>query len=222
MTNEAGEDIVAKLVKDFAAAEWTTRYDAVNTLAELCQSRPTDVVPSVLKLFTAFSACLSDSNSKVNLFALQSLVGITCALGNALEPSLAEIVKALSSPLASSSAALRDAAEDLCITMTTEIDAQLLIGQFSQAVQFGNVRVRAALLPHITQLVRLGADRCPKAIVKHVVPLGILLLGEKKGGVPPLCAELFRALSEHMPAETRTALGALNAQQKQALAQPSL
>ena len=32
-------------------------------------------------------------------------------------------------------------------------------------------------------------------------------------------AELFRALSEHMPAETKTALGSLNAQQKQAWAQ---
>jgi hypothetical protein len=103
--------------------------------------------------------------------------------------------------------------------MTTQLEPQLLIGLFSQAVQFGNVRVRAALIPHVTQLARIGVDRSQKLVAKHIIPLAILLLAEKKGGVPPLCADLFRTLNECVPDEMRTASANLNAQQKQALAQ---
>ncbi len=85
------------------------------------------------------------------------------------------------------------------------------------ADRLGNLRVKASLIPHLTQAVALGAELCPKPIIKLLLPFALEVAGEKKGGITPLAAQLVRAMQQYFGSEVAQALSTLPAPQKQAV-----
>ncbi len=63
--DEHGEDIPTKFKKDFASADWSTRYEAITKFQDLCESRTADVARTAVVFATALTPCLNDTNSKV-------------------------------------------------------------------------------------------------------------------------------------------------------------
>ena len=151
--------------------------------------------------------------------ALQSLSAIIHSVNNAIEPLITDIVKGLSSCLASSSTPIRDSASEALETLSADCDTGILIQPYVQVAQYGNIRVKAAMIPHICQLVAIGFDGHQKAIIKYVLPFAVTLLAEKKGGLQNTAADLFQTLSDTFGPALNQHMPTLTEAQRQAMAQ---
>lgn len=89
------------------------------------------------------------------------------------------------------------------------VDAQMLAAPFCSATQYGNIVVKEAMIEHLCSLVEPLQEKAPRLVIKHLVPIALHLLGEKKlsGTYEHLFMALHEALGESLldavPAEKK-------------------
>ena len=118
-------------------------------------------VTRIVKLFDAFTERLRDSNSKVCLFALQTLKEWIGVLRDAMNTVLITVLPVLASNLAASNTSIRNASNEIFDAMVNQFNEKTLVTTLqtlSNLIQFGgsasnnainNAKVKAVLIEKI-------------------------------------------------------------------------
>lgn len=179
--------------------DWKTRDDGVIAAEELAIREGVKMQSAMNKLFDAFTPRLADSNSKVNLHALEAFRRFLPAIKDAFGPHHAvvvQVVNKLSGNLASKSKGIVQTTADSFKDLTIHLEPTLLIQPFASAAGYGTPKVKEGMMDHICVLVGPVCDSNTKLVKKHLMPLVAQLLGEKKSKTE--CKKLCYALNSKM------------------------
>ncbi|XP_065833470.1 TOG array regulator of axonemal microtubules protein 1-like [Oscarella lobularis] len=174
--------VLTALFKRLSSSDWKERYDAVTEVLELSKSSTSAVGNSIVKLFDDFTPRLTDSNSKVNVHALESFEAMVPHLAPYLEPVISLLVPALSSNLASKNPTICTSARNIIGSLIGLVDNALLIQPFASVVQFGNSKAMPFVTEKLAVLVDSVHPRHPKLVHRHVLPVIWHLVSSRGGG----------------------------------------
>ncbi|TNN87143.1 Protein FAM179B [Liparis tanakae] len=168
--------------------DFRERIKGIDQLVADCQHNPNMVINSIFPLFDAFKARLQESNSKVNLYALESLQKIIHLLKDNLSQVINIVVPAImDNHLNSKNNAIYSAAigaiNALVLNLGTPLepsnisDNMLLLQPFCTKAQFLNGKAKVDLIEKVAELVTELYPRKPQMVEQKVLPLLWHLLG---------------------------------------------
>ncbi|XP_075963729.1 TOG array regulator of axonemal microtubules protein 1 isoform X1 [Anarhichas minor] len=188
--------------------DFRERIKGIDQLVADCQHNPNMVINSIFPLFDAFKARLQESNSKVNLYALQSLQKIIHLLKDNLSQVVNILVPAImDNHLNSKNNAIYSAAIGAIDALISNLDNILLLQPFCTKAQFLNGKAKVDLIGKVADLVTELYPRKPQMVEQKVLPLLWLLLGTSShsgtvhgrgGSVRGATASLCQALYTQM------------------------
>ncbi|KAK9533507.1 hypothetical protein VZT92_008619 [Zoarces viviparus] len=187
--------------------DFKERIKGIDQLVAACQHNPNMVINSIFPLFDAFKARLHESNSKVNLYALQSLQQIIHLLKDNLSQVVYILVPAITdNHLNSKKNAIYSAAIGALDALISNLDNALLLQPFCTKAQFLNGKAKVDLIGKVADLVTELYPRKPQMVEQKVLPLLWLLLGTSRhsavhgrgGTVRGATASLCQALYTQM------------------------
>uniref|UniRef100_A0A8C4EDZ0 TOG domain-containing protein n=1 Tax=Dicentrarchus labrax TaxID=13489 RepID=A0A8C4EDZ0_DICLA len=181
--------------------DFRERIKGIDQLAADCQHTPNMV-------FDAFKARLQESNSKVNLYALESLQKIIHLLKDNLSQVVNILVPAIvDNHLNSKNNAIYSAAIGAINALILNLDNILLLQPFCTKAQFLNGKAKVDLIEKVADLVTELYPRKPQMVEQKVLPLLWHLLGTsthsgtihgRGGSVRGATANLCQALYAQM------------------------
>eukprot|EP00743_Colponemidia_sp_Colp-15_P007986 GILK01008649.1.p1 GENE.GILK01008649.1~~GILK01008649.1.p1 ORF type:complete len:1647 (-),score=313.75 GILK01008649.1:294-5174(-) len=174
--------------------DWRLRHEAIANAIELLDKYPDAMLSRLVQFFDHFTQRLNDVNSKVNLFALQSLLKVVPLFQDALESVLLTLVPALANNLAASNVNIRAVTGDVFDCLIAHVDNTTLLQSFTHIVVHGNQRVRPVMLEKVIDLVEPVHSKKPALILKHVLPVAFRLLDETKGEIRTVNIRLILTL----------------------------
>ncbi|XP_071377812.1 TOG array regulator of axonemal microtubules protein 1 [Centroberyx affinis] len=188
--------------------DFRERIKGIDQLVTDCQHNPNMVINSMFPVFDAFKARLQESNSKVNLYALESLQKIT----NLMKDHLSQVVNILvpaivDSHLNSKNNAIYSAAIGAINALILNLDNILLLQPFCTKAQFLSGKAKVDLIEKVADLVTALYPRKPQMVEQKVLPLLWHLLGTSShsgtihgrgGSVRGATANLCQALYAQM------------------------
>ncbi|XP_041809648.1 TOG array regulator of axonemal microtubules protein 1 isoform X2 [Chelmon rostratus] len=188
--------------------DFRERIKGIDQLAADCQHNPNMVINSIFPLFDAFRARLQESNSKVNLYALESLQKIIHLLKDNLSQVVNILVPAIvDNHLNSKNNAIYSAAIGAINALILNLDNILLLQPFCTKAQFLNGKAKVDLVEKVADLVTELYPRKPQMVEQKVLPLLWHLLGTsthsgtihgRGGSVRGATANLCQALYTQM------------------------
>ncbi|XP_078031132.1 TOG array regulator of axonemal microtubules protein 1 isoform X1 [Epinephelus lanceolatus] len=188
--------------------DFRERIKGIDQLAADCQSNPNMVINSIFPVFDAFKARLQESNSKVNLYALESLQKIIHLLKDNLSQVVNILVPAIvDNHLNSKNNAIYSAAIGAINALILNLDNILLLQPFCTKAQFLNGKAKVDLIEKVADLVTELYPRKPQMVEQKVLPLLWHLLGTsthsgtihgRGGSVRGATANLCQALYAQM------------------------
>ncbi|XP_065055489.1 TOG array regulator of axonemal microtubules protein 1-like isoform X1 [Rhopilema esculentum] len=192
------------------ANEWKTRLDAIENFYHLVRTNPDGVASHISKVFDKFIPRLTDSNSKVNLQALQTMNKAIPILRDALTPLITLLMQSLTSCVASKNNAIYNAGMEVLISLTKFVDNVILLQPLITAVRYGNTRVKPEMAMRLADLVTPVFQRKPSLVQTHILPVLWHLLSTSKVGsaanarndistaTAKLCEELYICYGESL------------------------
>ncbi|XP_033978823.1 TOG array regulator of axonemal microtubules protein 1 isoform X1 [Trematomus bernacchii] len=188
--------------------DFRERIKGIDQLAADCQHNPNMVIKSIYPLFDAFKARLQESNSKVNLHALESLQKISHLMKDNLSQVVNILVPAIvDNHLNSKNNAIYSAAIGAINALILNLDTSLLLQPFCTKAQFLNGKAKVDMIEKVAELVTELYPRKPQMVEQKVVPLLWHLLGTsthsgtihgRGGSVRGATANLCQALHAQM------------------------
>ncbi|XP_037602306.1 TOG array regulator of axonemal microtubules protein 1 isoform X1 [Sebastes umbrosus] len=188
--------------------DFRERIKGIDQLATDCQHNPNMVINSIYPVFDAFKARLQESNSKVNLYALESLQKIIHSLKDNLSQVVNILVPAIvDNHLNSKNNAVYSAAIGAINALISNLDNILLLQPFCTKAQFLNGKAKVDLIEKVADLVTELYPRKPQMVEQKVLPLLWHLLGTsthsgtihgRGGSVRGATANLCQALNAQM------------------------
>lgn len=188
--------------------DFRERIKGIDQLAADCQHNPNMVINSIFPVFDAFKARLQESNSKVNLYALESLQKIIHSLKDNLSQVVNILVPAIvDNHLNSKNNAIYSAAVGAINALISNLDNILLLQPFCTKAQFLNGKAKVDLIEKVADLVTELYPRKPQMVEQKVLPLLWHLLGTsthigtihgRGGSVRGATANLCQALYTQM------------------------
>lgn len=166
-----GEETIPNLINSLQASDWKERQQAIDQFVDLVQLNPDGSGQKFTKVFDAFIPRLQDSNSKVNLYALQCLPKILHCLANQSTALVPPMVAALTSNFASKNTNIFSAAEEALDEFIKHIDKTLLVQPFCSTAQFGSSRVKPIMVDKLADIVSTVHTRKPQVVSRHILPL---------------------------------------------------
>ncbi|XP_056283048.1 TOG array regulator of axonemal microtubules protein 1 isoform X2 [Pseudoliparis swirei] len=158
--------------------DFRERIKGIDQLVADCQHNPNMVINSIFPLFDAFKARLQESNSKVNLYALESLQKIIHLLKDNLSQVVNIVVPAImDNHLNSKNNAIYSAAIGAINALVLNLDNMLLLQPFCTKAQFLNGKAKVDLIEKVAELVTELYPRKPQMVEQKVLPLLWHLLG---------------------------------------------
>ncbi|MBN3314518.1 TGRM1 protein, partial [Atractosteus spatula] len=201
-------EYVKQLTGLLGAKDFRDRTKGIDQLLDDCQQSPDLVIANMFPIFDAFKSRLQDSNSKVNLHALESLQKIILLLKDNLAQVVYILVPAVvESNLNSKNNAIYNAAVKAVQTLIQNIDNTLLLQPFCTKAQFLSGKAKVDMIENVADLVTELYPRKPQLVEQKVLPLLWHLLGTsggngallgRGGSVRSATAKLCRALLTHM------------------------
>ncbi|KAM3871301.1 TOG array regulator of axonemal microtubules protein 1 [Diretmus argenteus] len=158
--------------------DFRERIKGIDQLVGDCQHNPNLVFNSIFPVFDAFNARLQESNSKVNLYALESLQKIT----NLMKDNLSQVVNILipaivDNHLNSKNNAIYSAAIGAIDALIINLDNVLLLQPFCTKAQFLSGKAKVDLIEKVAGIVTELYSRKPQMVEQKVLPLLWHLLG---------------------------------------------
>ncbi|XP_028994743.1 TOG array regulator of axonemal microtubules protein 1 isoform X2 [Betta splendens] len=158
--------------------DFRERIKGIDQLVDDCQHTPNMVISSIFPVFDAFKARLQESNSKVNLYALESLQKIS----HLLKDNLSQVVNILvpgivDNHLNSKNNAIYSAAIGAIDALILNLDNILLLQPFCTKAQFLSGKAKVDLIEKVADLVKELYPRKPQVVEQKVLPLLWHLLG---------------------------------------------
>ncbi|XP_068577661.1 TOG array regulator of axonemal microtubules protein 1-like isoform X2 [Cebidichthys violaceus] len=188
--------------------DFRERIKGIDQLVADCQDNPNMVINSIYPLFDAFKARLQESNSKVNLHALDSLQKIIHLLKDNLSQVVNILVPAImDNHLNSKNNGIYSAAIGAINALILNLDNILLLQPFCTKAQFLNGKAKVDLIGKVADLVTELYPRKPQMVEQKVLPLLWHLLGTsthsgtvhgRGGSVRGATASLCQALYAQM------------------------
>uniref|UniRef100_A0A3B3VIL3 TOG array regulator of axonemal microtubules 1 n=1 Tax=Poecilia latipinna TaxID=48699 RepID=A0A3B3VIL3_9TELE len=190
--------------------DFRERIKGIDQLVADCEHNPNMVVNSIFPVgvFDAFKARLQESNSKVNLYALESLQKITHLLKDSLSQVVNILVPAIvDNHLNSKNHAIYSAAIGALNALILNLDNTLLLQPFCTKAQFLSGKAKVDLIEKVAGLVKELYPRKPQVVEQKVLPLLWHLLGTsthsgsihgRSGSVRTATAKLCQALHTQM------------------------
>ncbi|KAM9842864.1 TOG array regulator of axonemal microtubules protein 1 [Aulostomus maculatus] len=188
--------------------DFRERIKGIDQLVDDCQHNPNMVINSIFPVFDAFKGRLQESNSKVNLYALESLQKIIHMLKDNLSQVVNILVPAIvENHLNSKNSAVSSAAIGAINALISNLDNMLLLQPFCTKAQFLNGKAKVDLIEKVADLVTELYPRKPQMVEQKVLPLLWHLLGTsthsgtvhgRGGSIRGATANLCQALYAHM------------------------
>uniref|UniRef100_UPI0037E90F07 TOG array regulator of axonemal microtubules protein 1 isoform X3 n=1 Tax=Semicossyphus pulcher TaxID=241346 RepID=UPI0037E90F07 len=188
--------------------DFRERIKGIDQLVADCQHNPNMVINSIFPVFDPFKARLQESNSKVNLHALEALQKITPLLKDNLSQVVNILVPAIvDNHLNSKNNAIYSAAIGAINALISNLDNVLLLQPFCTKAQFLNGKAKVDLIEKVADLVTDLYPRKPQMVEQKVLPLLWHLLGTsthsgtihgRGGSVRGATANLCQALYTQM------------------------
>lgn len=191
-----------------SSKDFRERIKGIDQLVADCQNNPNLVINSIFPVFDAFRSRLQESNSKVNLYALESLQKIIHLLKDNLSQVVNILVPAIvDNHLNSKNNAVYSAAIGAINALILNIDNVLLLQPFCTKAQFLNGKAKVDLIEKVADLVTDLYPRKPNMVEQKALPLLWHLLGTSShsgtihgrgGSVRGATVNLCQALYAHM------------------------
>jgi len=210
------------IYKDMESTEWTRRVKGIKDLMSLMKDdtnvHPTEVVDKLCER-------INDSNSKVSIFALQSVESL---LHREEVISHAPVWAGLAIPpliqnLAANNTSVRRAANSAMDSLLHSTHPSILLPHVSNIVTYSNSRVKISALSQLNALVRKMADKKSQQsntlLTKHAVPVTLKLLDESKNELRRENVTLFRTLHRALGDSLLDQTWKLNSRQKKTIAE---
>lgn len=183
--------------------DFRERMKAIDQLVCDCEENPALVIGSLFPVFDCLKARLQESNSKVNLRALEALHSIITLLRDHLSPVLNILIPALvDNHLNSKNTLVYTAALAALQALTHNIDNSLLLQPFCSKAQYLSGKAKLDLIEKVAEVVCDLYPRRPQLVEQKTLPLLWTLLGScSAGGGGSLRAatlKLTEALHTHM------------------------
>uniref|UniRef100_A0A3B4WMP0 TOG array regulator of axonemal microtubules 1 n=1 Tax=Seriola lalandi dorsalis TaxID=1841481 RepID=A0A3B4WMP0_SERLL len=188
--------------------DFRERIKGIDQLVADCQHNPNMVINSIFPVFDAFKARLQESNSKVNLYALESLQKIIHLMKDNLSQVVNILVPAIvDNHLNSKNNAIYSAAIGAINALILNLDNILLLQPFCTKAQFLSGKAKVDLIEKVADLVTELYPRKPQVVEQKVLPLLWHLLGTsthsgtihgRGGSVRGATANLCQALYAQM------------------------
>uniref|UniRef100_A0A8C9WZ73 TOG domain-containing protein n=1 Tax=Sander lucioperca TaxID=283035 RepID=A0A8C9WZ73_SANLU len=161
-----------------SSKDFRERIKGIDQLEADCQHNPNMVINNIFPVFDAFKARLQESNSKVNLYALESLQKIILLLKDNLSQVVNLLVPAIvDNHLNSKNNAIYSAAIGAINALVSNLDNILLLQPFCTKAQFLNGKAKVDLIEKVADLVTELYPRKPQMVEQKVLPLLWHLLG---------------------------------------------
>ncbi|XP_028252223.1 TOG array regulator of axonemal microtubules protein 1 isoform X2 [Parambassis ranga] len=158
--------------------DFRERIKGINQLVADCQHNPNVVINSIFPVFDALKARLQESNSKVNLCALESLQKIIHLLKDNLSQVVNILVPAIvDNHLNSKNNAIYSAAIGVINALVSNLDNTILLQPFCTKAQFLNGKAKVDLIEKVADLVTELYPRKPQVVEQKVLPLLWHILG---------------------------------------------
>ncbi|XP_055720549.1 TOG array regulator of axonemal microtubules protein 1-like isoform X2 [Salvelinus fontinalis] len=201
-------EYIKQLTALLGSKDFRERIKGINQLVVDCEHNPNIVIGSIFPVFDAFKARLQESNSKVNLFALESLQKIITVMKDNLAQVVYILVPAIvDNHLNSKNNAIYSAAIGAIHALIQNLDKTLLLQPFCTKAQFLSGKAKVDLIEKVADLVTELYPRKPQVVEQKVLPLLWHLLGTSShsgtvhgrgGSVRGATANLCQSLYTHM------------------------
>ncbi|XP_065822379.1 TOG array regulator of axonemal microtubules protein 1 isoform X2 [Labrus bergylta] len=192
--------------------DFRERIKGIDQLAADCQNNPNMVINSIFPVFDGFKARLQESNSKVNLHALESLQKIIHLLKDNLSQVVNILVPAIvDNHLNSKNNAIYSAAIGAINALIANLDNILLLQPFCTKAQFLNGKAKVDLIEKVADLATELYPRKPQMVEQKVLPLLWHLLGTSthsgtihgrggsvRGATAYLCQALYTQMGSNL------------------------
>ncbi|XP_059143119.1 TOG array regulator of axonemal microtubules protein 1-like isoform X2 [Physella acuta] len=176
-TDEARMEEVKAMLGQLSANNWQERYDGVTEFQKMCETYSAVVSSQIIKIFDKFLPRLTDSNSKVNLYALKVLLEVIPLIRESMSSVISMTVAAVAPNLSSKNKDINTTAVEILDSLIENIDLPLLIQPFANQALNATARSKADMVDKVSYLVGKVYPRKQKPVVLHVLPLVWHLLG---------------------------------------------
>lgn len=201
-------EYIAQISGLLGSKDFRERIKGIDQLVADCEHNPNMVINSIFPVFDAFKARLQESNSKVNLYALESLQKIIHLLKDSLSQVVNILVPAIvDNHLNSKNNAIYSAAICAVNALISNLDNILLLQPFCTKAQFSSGKAKVDLIEKVAELVTALYPRKPQMVEQKVLPLLWHLLSTsthsgsvhgRGGSVRSATAKLCQALHTQM------------------------
>lgn len=201
-------EYIKQLKALLGSKDFRERIKGISQLVTDCEDNPYLVIGNMFPVFDAFKSRLQESNSKVNLYALEALLKIIKLLNDNLSQVVFILVPAIvDSHLNSKNDAIYMAAIGAIEALIGNLDSTILLQPFCTKAQFLSGKAKVVLVEKVTELVKELYSRKPQLVEQKVLPLLWHLLGTSSnsgtihgrgGSVRGATNNLCQALHLHM------------------------
>ncbi|XP_044520841.1 TOG array regulator of axonemal microtubules protein 1 isoform X2 [Gracilinanus agilis] len=190
------------------AKDFRDRINGIKQLLSDTENNQDLVIGNIVKIFDAFKSRLHDSNSKVNLIALETMHKMIPLLRDNLSPVINMLIPAIvDNNLNSKNPGIYAAATNVIHALSQHIDNYLLLQPFCTKAQFLNGKAKQDMTEKLADLVMDLYQRKPHAIEQKVLAVLWHLLGNMTnsgslpgagGNIRTATAKLSKALFAQM------------------------
>ncbi|XP_029114198.1 TOG array regulator of axonemal microtubules protein 1 [Scleropages formosus] len=176
-------EYIKQLTALMVSKDFRDRIQALDQLVADCKDNRDMVIASMFPVFDSFKARLQESNSKVNLHALQALQKVIILLKDNLAPVVSILIPAIiDHHLNSSNNAIYSAASAVIHALMENLDNTLLLQPFCSKAQFLSGKAKVDLIEKVADLVTELYPHKPQVVERRALPLLWHLLGTSSNG----------------------------------------
>ncbi|KAG3261145.1 TOG array regulator of axonemal microtubules 1, transcript variant X3 [Ictidomys tridecemlineatus] len=190
------------------AKDFRDRINGIKQLLSDAENNQELVVGNIVKIFDAFKSRLHDSNSKVNLVALETMHKMIPLLRDNLSPIINMLIPAIvDNNLNSKNPGIYAAATNVVQALSQHVDNYLLLQPFCTKAQFLNGKAKQDMTEKLADIVMELYQRKPHATEQKVLVVLWHLLGNMThsgslpgagGNIRTATAKLSKALFAQM------------------------
>ncbi|XP_069883348.1 TOG array regulator of axonemal microtubules protein 1 isoform X2 [Dipodomys merriami] len=191
-----------------SAKDFRDRINGIKQLLSDTENNQELVVGNIVKIFDAFKSRLHDSNSKVNLVALETMHKMIPLLRDNLSPIINMLIPAIvDNNLNSKNPGIYAAATNVIQALSQHVDNYLLLQPFCTKAQFLNGKAKQDMTEKLADIVMELYQRKPHATEQKVLVVLWHLLGNMTnsgslpgagGNIRAATAKLSKALFAQM------------------------
>ncbi|XP_028854479.1 TOG array regulator of axonemal microtubules protein 1 isoform X2 [Denticeps clupeoides] len=175
-------EYIKQITGQLESKDFRQRIRGIDQLVADCECTPNLVIGNILTVFDAFKARLLESNTKVNLCALEALPKITHLLKEHMTQVVCNLFPAIvDTHLNSKNNAIYSAALDAINGLIQNLDNAILLQPFCSKAQFLRGKAKVDLINKVSDLVNNLYPLRPQVVEQKVLPLLWHLLGTSPG-----------------------------------------